>query len=66
MLLPYMCWQQICPSNVTYIIHANYFMYINNRSMKIKMPNINSLASAIVPGALYTDDNDDDPNDNAA
>ena len=45
MLLPYMCQQQICPSNAIYILNCqNYSMYINLGNLLIYIKHMNSLA----------------------
>ena len=49
MLLPYICLQQICPSNSTY---ANYFMCRYETTMSVYVPHMNSLQSIMLPEAL--------------
>ena len=41
MLLPYMCQQQICPSNVTYA-----------KTMSVYLPHMNSLKATMLPEAV--------------
>ena len=63
-LLPYMCQQYICPSNVTYASHANNSMCINGQSMPIYMQHMRSMASYMWPKHFTHDDNNKSNNDN--
>ena len=43
----------------------NYLMFINGGNIPIFKSHINSLASTMQPGVLYTDDDDNSDNDTA-
>ena len=47
-----MCQQQICPSNATYVTHANYFMCRHKTTMSVYKPHMSSLQWTMIPGAL--------------
>ena len=64
MLLPYMCQQQLCPSNAKDIPCQIYLTCIYGECRSIYMPHMRLLQSMLKPVLVYTDDNNNNADTN--